>query len=348
MLDLIAACWSFLCQLSPWLLLGLVLSAALHILLPADFVRRRFHGRLGVLQAVAIGVPLPLCSCGVIPAGIGLKNDGADDGSSVGFLISTPQTGVDSILVSVSFFGWPFAIFKMLTALVLGVLGGWLTNSVSNSQSSKAEVNDSPGLPIAQSCCSGNHEHAHEDTNTAWWIRAWRHCLEIFDSIWLWLVIGIFVSALIDVAIPDEWIAKAGGLGTWGAMLLVLLVSVPLYVCATASVPMAAALVAGGFPPAAAMVFLVAGPATNASTIGAIFGRFGIRVLAIYLSVIVLGSLVFGWLFDYLLVATVSETTGVGHAHGSLVETLCSIAVLGLVGFSIWSWRRKQEKGIAA
>ena len=324
------ACWSYLGQLSPWLLIGLVLSAVLHVALPADFVRRRFKGMAGVLQAVAIGVPLPLCSCGVIPTGIGLKNEGAEDGAAVGFLISTPQTGVDSILVSVSFFGWPFAIFKMIAALVLGVVGGWLTNLSSRSQV------DETTLPVASSCCGSTHAHA---TNAnSWWKRAIVHCLEILESIWFWLVVGIVISALIQVVVPAAWIAQAGQLGTWGAMLLVLLISVPLYVCATASVPMAAALVTSGFPPAAALVFLMAGPATNTSTIGAIYARFGKQVLAIYLSVIVFGSLVCGWLFDSVLQTAVVEEAGHAHGHGVGNWTaVCSVVMLGLLAYSAWS-----------
>ena len=127
MMSFITAVWLTLCELAPWLLIGMGLSGLLHVALPAKFVRQRLRGFSGVLKAVAIGVPLPLCSCGVIPAGIGLKKDGASSGAAVGFLISTPQTGVDSILVSASFFGWPFAVFKLVTAAVMGIVGGvWI------------------------------------------------------------------------------------------------------------------------------------------------------------------------------------------------------------------------------
>ena len=118
MLSFLNSIWFTLCELSPWLLLGMFLSGLLHVILPTKFVRQKLRGFSGVLKSVAIGVPLPLCSCGVIPAGIGLKKDGASNGAAVGFLISTPQTGVDSILVSASFFGWPFAVFKLVLSLI--------------------------------------------------------------------------------------------------------------------------------------------------------------------------------------------------------------------------------------
>ena len=139
---MILVCWKILCQLAPWLLLGMMLSGLMSVLLPAGFVKRKFHGLAGVAKAVLLSVPLPLCSCGVVPAGIGLKNQGASNGASVGFLISTPQTGVDSILVSASFFGWPFAIFKMLTSAITGVVGGWLTDQIENESENPLAIDE--------------------------------------------------------------------------------------------------------------------------------------------------------------------------------------------------------------
>ena len=123
------AIWSILLDLAPWLLLGAGVASALHIWLPPGLLQRHLSGYAGVAKAVALGVPMPLCSCGVIPAGLGLKKDGASDGAALGFLISTPQTGVDSILVSASFLGWPFALFKVGAATVTGLVGGWLVES---------------------------------------------------------------------------------------------------------------------------------------------------------------------------------------------------------------------------
>ena len=126
----VEAIWDVMTELSPWLLLGATVAGLLHVILPPDFVRRSLRGRAGTLKAVLLGVPLPLCSCGVIPAGLGLKKDGASNGAAVGFLISTPQTGVDSIFVSASFLGWPFAVFKVASAFVLGLIGGAATDAV--------------------------------------------------------------------------------------------------------------------------------------------------------------------------------------------------------------------------
>ena len=168
-----------MCELSPWLLLGMFLAGLMHVLLPAGFASRNLHGFWGVIKSVAIGVPLPLCSCGVIPAGIGLKKDGASDGSAVAFLISTPQTGVDSVLVSASFFGLPFAIFKVVAAAVMGVLGGWMTDRSSSEDTDTTE--SETGLPIV----AKNTSHDCQPHS-----RSWRemisHSVEMLRSIWVW------------------------------------------------------------------------------------------------------------------------------------------------------------------
>jgi uncharacterized membrane protein YraQ (UPF0718 family) len=127
MMLLILNIWNVWVELAPWLLLGALVSGVIHVFLPTDFVRRHLTGRGSIAKAVALGVPLPLCSCGVIPAGLGLKKDGASDGAAVGFLISTPQTGVDSVLVAAAFLGWPFALFKVVAATITGMTGGLLT-----------------------------------------------------------------------------------------------------------------------------------------------------------------------------------------------------------------------------
>jgi uncharacterized membrane protein YraQ (UPF0718 family)/copper chaperone CopZ len=333
---MLIVCWNVFCQLAPWLLLGMLLSGLLHVLLPVGFVRRKFQGKWGVIKSVLLGVPLPLCSCGVIPAGIGLKNQGASNGAAVGFLISTPQTGIDSILVSASFFGWPFAIFKMVVAGFTGVVGGWLTDHLE-SGIADAEPEQ---LPVH----THDHEHQNDMTDPAW-KRCWDHGVEIVQSIWLWLVLGIVLSAAIKVLIPASVFEAVGSWGLIPSMLIVLLVSTPLYVCATASVPIAAALVVGGLPPAAALVFLMAGPATNITTIGAIYGRFGKITLAVYLSTIILGSMFFAWMFDWLLTAEVVTGDAHDHDHNNWWSIASAIILGALLASFAWSdirrWTRR-------
>ena len=296
MVTMLEAMWKVSLDLGPWLLVGAALSGALHALLPPDFLRQHLRGRGGVVKAVLLGVPLPLCSCGVIPAGLGLRRDGASPGASLGFLIATPQTGVDSMVVSASMLGWPFAVFKVLAAFVTGIAGGLATDRWAGEQGGTPPPAAGQGEMLAPA-----------------WRRGLDHSTMVVQSIWHWLLIGVVVSAALDVFVPASLWARVSGWNPGLSMLAALLVSVPLYVCATASVPIAAGLVTAGLPVGAALVFLMAGPATNVATIGAIRRALGGRAAAIYLATVILGSFAFGFAFDLLVSGGLAALP---HRHG--------------------------------
>ncbi|MCP3979145.1 MAG: hypothetical protein GY716_07410 [bacterium] len=315
--------WVVMLDLSAWMLLGMAIAGLVHVLLPRDFIRRQFTGASGVLKAVVLGVPLPLCSCGVIPTGLGLKKDGAGDGASVGFLISTPQTGVDSVLVTASFLGWPFALFKVAAAAVTGLVGGFMSDALGSSSATESAASDD--------------EHAADATGSTEDARGWSdgaaHAIDILRTIWRWLLFGVAVSAAITVFLPTDLL---GGLGRGGALvaaLSALVIALPLYVCATASVPIAAALVAGGLPTGAALVFLMAGPATNVATIGAIGRAFGRRVLAVYLTTIVVGSIAFSWVFERFFGRGGDTAATHVHESGAWWKTVGAVALTGLIAW---------------
>ncbi|MCA9237957.1 MAG: permease [Planctomycetales bacterium] len=328
LVDYFVAVWDILLELAPWLLLGAAAAGALHVLLPADFVKRHLQGRAGVAKSVFLGVPLPLCSCGVIPVGLGMKQDGASDGAAVGFLIATPQTGVDSVLVTASFLGWPFAVFKVFAALVTGLAGGWLADGRASAPAPAPSLL----LPII--------DRDPPPPRPRGWRAFFDHALMILESIWRWLAIGVLASAAITVLLPDAALSALGSYGGLPAMLAALVVSLPLYVCATASVPMAAALVAAGLPTGAALVFLMAGPATNVATIGAVGKTLGRRALVVYLSTIIVGSIGFGLVFNWLL-AGVGEHA-LGHVHAApwwAVASAVALAAL-MLRFALGDLRR--------
>ena len=319
------AVWQVWLQLSPWLLLGAAAAGLLHVLLPRDFARRQFRGLAGVGKAVALGVPLPLCSCGVIPAGLGLKKDGASDGAAVGFLISTPQTGVDSLLVSASFLGWPFTIFKCVSALLMGLVGGAATEALHT---------DSDGI--------ARLDEASAPQST---VGFFEHMVDVIRPIWKWIVFGVVASAAITVWIPPGVIAGWSNVHPAIAGLAALAIALPLYVCATASVPIAAALIAQGMPTGAALVFLMAGPATNIATIGAVKRAFGGRVLSVYLATVVIGSVGLAYVYDAFI--PFEALGGLTHEHGSPWWAWASALVLaGLFVYFILddtrnAWRRR-------
>lgn len=313
--ELLSAAWQVLLSLAPWLFAGAAIAGLLHGLLPRRFIRSHLRGPAGVAKAVALAVPMPLCSCGVIPAALGLKRDGASDGAAIGFMIATPQTGADALLVSARFLGWPFALFALASTAVTGLVGGWLTEAFGGQE--RAKLAPPPPEPEGDRGPRGMALHA----------------LDILRSIWLWLVVGIAVSAAITVFVPPGTLTGLGAWGPLGAGLLALAVSLPLYVCATASVPIAASLVAAGMPPGAALVFLMAGPATNVSTLGAVYRGFGRRVLAIYLGTLVVASLTLAMLFEGVL-PSAGVAAATVHEHAAAPwEIAAAVGLLALLAF---------------
>ena len=316
MLTFINNLWEITVELAPWLLFGLGIAGLLHIFLPSNFVRKHLgKGGLGsIIKAVAIGVPMPLCSCGVIPAAIGLKKDGASDGPAVGFLISTPQTGVDSIFVSAGFLGWPFAIFKVLSAFVTGLIGGLIVTFFGDK-----ELPVSENKPEGTCCCSSKEKESSDKpenkelvSEPSKFAEMMRFSLKLLGDIYLWLIVGVVLAAIITTALPEGKLSEFGLTTGITGMLLMLAISLPMYICATSSVPLAASLVMAGMPTGSALVLLMAGPATNIATIGAIAKAFGKKVTAIYVITVAVMSVTLGYCFQRVIQTT---NENMGHHH---------------------------------
>ena len=180
----LAEVWSVSATLAPWLLLGALAAALLHRFLPSGFVQRVARGRAGVVRAVLLGIPLPLCSCGVIPTGLGLRRDGASTGASVGFITATPQTGVDSMLVAAAFLGWPFAVFKAISALVIGISGGLLSDRFADKSADQS----------ADKFLGTTHAEPPTARPQPTWAQAIDHGVDIIRSVAGWIVVGILAS----------------------------------------------------------------------------------------------------------------------------------------------------------
>lgn len=288
-------------EMSPYLLLGFFIAGVLRVFVPPG----RMTQWLGkptwksAVYSAFLGVPLPLCSCGVIPTGVSLHANGASKGASVSFLISTPQTGVDSILVTYSLMGWPFAIIRPIVAFVSGVIGGGLTNAMTSKE--KEVVKD-------QSVTSEFKGSKVKEL--------FRYAfVEFLEDIAKWLVIGLVIAAAITTFLPDSLFTEYLS-SPWLSMLVILVASIPMYVCATGSVPIAAALMMKGLSPGAAFVFLMAGPATNAGTITVIAKSLGKKSLYAYLISIIGMSLATGGIIDQFLPAEWFQLGSMGaHDH---------------------------------
>jgi len=321
--------WQVFLDLSPSLLLGLLMAGLLHAYLPKGLVHRSISrpNLRSAWWASLIGVPMPLCSCGVVSAALALCNEGASKGAATSFLISTPQTGVDSVLVSASLLGLPFALFKLAAAFLTGLLGGALVNRFTPPD---------PPPPLAVAVGSTAASGAGRP------LRALRYAVfDLLGAIDLWILGGVVVAALITTLIPPDYFADQAWSRGFLGMLMVLALSLPLYVCTTGSVPIAASLIAAGMPLGSALVFLMAGPATNLATIGAVYRVLGGRVLIIYLGTVTLMSLLLGLCFDFVL-AGAALLHG-GHRHGLTgLSVAAALLVIGLMSFL--SVRRLQQR----
>ena len=304
-------------EMSPYLLLGFFLAGVMHAFVPRALYSRYLSARgfRSVLYAALLGIPLPLCSCGVIPTSMSLRREGASKGATVSFLIATPQTGVDSIVATFSLMGWAFAIIRPVVALITALFGGVLV-----------DLFDKENTPFHSS------EQVPESEQKRGFLARLKEAfhyafVEMMQDIGKWLVIGLLVAGVITILVPDSFFALFAG-NSLMSILFVLLFSIPMYLCATGSIPIAVALMLKGLTPGAALVLLMAGPASNAASILVIGKVLGRRSLLLYLCSIVGGAVVFGLLVDALLPASWFALT-----VGGEVADCCAAS-----GDSLFSW----------
>ncbi|MBQ2187282.1 MAG: permease [Bacteroidales bacterium] len=317
--------WNLINEMSPYLLLGFGFAGLLHAFVPAQVYHRYLSKNdfRSVLWAAMIGVPLPLCSCGVIPTAMSLRKEGASKGATTSFLIATPQTGIDSILATASLLGIPFAIIRPIAALVTALFGGQLVNwATKNETSANSET----------------IRKASEERPKGFWNKI-KEALkygyfEMMQDIGKWLMIGLVVAGLITVFVPDDFFLYFNDKPLL-TMLMVLAVSVPMYVCATGSIPIAAALMLKGLSPGAALVLLMAGPACNMASIMVIGKVLEKKTMWVYLFSIILGAITFGLLIDLVLptewfTSSIQATKDCCAESPAIFNVICSV-ILGIL-----------------
>ncbi|MFC1781997.1 SO_0444 family Cu/Zn efflux transporter [Planctomycetota bacterium] len=339
---IMAACWQVLAEMSPYLLFGFLIAGVLSVCISADWIRRQL-GRKGlgpVIKASLFGIPLPLCSCGVIPVSASIRRSGASKASTTSFLLSTPQTGVDSIAITYALLGPVFAIFRPIAALLTGVLGGCLVQllgdpkSVNDSEVPKLTVN--PESENCQdSCCSKEKKSGNVI------LRIFSYgFLTLPRDIGLSLPLGILIAGVISAAVPKDSLPTYIGSGLL-SILLMMLVGVPIYVCATASVPIAAGLMHMGVSPGAALAFLIAGPVTNAATLTTIWKLLGKRTTFLYLGTVGISAVAGGLMLDWLTPLMESVLPSLSnhiheHSQGDVFHNISAVALLLVMGYAYY------------
>ncbi len=333
--------WMILTESSVWLVLGFLLAGVVHVLVPREWMLKHLGGKgiIPILKASLLGIPLPLCSCSVIPVAAGIRKQGASKGASAAFAISTPQTGEESIPLTWALFGPVFALARPIIAVITGLTAGLLIDLThKQEQSDDGSIEDPSAIGLAitnaddassvvesvesratssccsskapepKSCCSSEPEESasccsSESTSTnrslIWSIaETFRYgfAVMLVDLV-VWLTAGLLMAALIGALVPQGWIEEHVGQGIL-PMLLMLVVGIPLYICATSSTPFAFTLVVAGLSPGAALVLLLSGPATNVATMSWMLKDLGAKALIIYLATIAVIALACGMLFD--------------------------------------------------
>ncbi|GGF81196.1 SO_0444 family Cu/Zn efflux transporter [Alteromonas lipolytica] len=394
---------------APWLLLGLLVAGVMHELVPISLLQKHMgsSGPAAIGKAAVIGAPLPLCSCGVIPAAVGLRRSGASRPATVSFLVATPETGVDSVSVSYALLGPLFAIVRPFCAIISAVYAGMMVRLFAEQDTPSAAASENSSHPASSSCCSTsatapekvssccdskstqvpqqkaeptssccasktqqpdvssqassccgtNSEPAPADKSpslAAKTLAIWQFSTgKLLIDISIWLLIGLALAAAIQTWVPTDFLTR------WGdgllAMLVMAVIGIPMYICATASTPLAVGFLSAGLSPGAVLVFLLAGPATNISTMGMIAKEMGKRTLVLYIISVMSASILLGYglnllvsQFDLQGWITLGQSA---HEHGEVspVYALCAVILGALMLRNGWhALQQKFSKSSAA
>ena len=345
-------------RMSAYILFGFLFAGIIHIFLSTEKIAQHLgKGNFAsVIKASLFGVPLPLCSCGVIPAALSLRKGGASIGAVLAFLVSTPTTGIDSIFATYSLMGWGFTIYRIAASFATGVLAGVLANifiphakttlagfrpSRYAGDSIKEQASGHPTMNSVNASCRVSR------SGPVRIIDALRYAfVELFDDVAKWILIGVIAGGAISFLMPESFLSNFAAGPGWFAYIVMFLIGTPMYVCATGSIPIAASLMLKGLSPGAAFVFLVSGPATNIVSIAVMTKELGKKAIAIYLGSIFAGSLTLGFALDKLW----NSASGAGFkdfamTHGKMlppsIELGASVILLALIFSSIYRTSRE-------
>lgn len=344
--DFLDEFWGILGEMSPYLLFGFAIAGIISIVISTDTVRRHLGGSsfLSVVKASLFGIPLPLCSCGVLPVTVSLQKSGAGKGACVSFLLSTPQTGVDSIAVTYALLGPVFAVLRPVTTFITGIVGGVAVNLLDT------EPHVEKPAAEKKPCCCGEKPPVVVKTKTGLFASLAKAMKYGFitlpkDSAAA-MLIGLIVAAALTAIIPNDFFADRLGTGLLSLVAMVF-IGMPIYVCSSASVPIAAAMIMKGLSPGAALVFLMTGPATNAASYVIVWKQFGAKTAIIYMLTVIVCAIGSGVLVNYLAFEVGMDM--VKHSMFMLplwMRHISAIVLLAVLFYGMYLGRRDKAEGI--
>ena len=326
LVEILKESWNILWLSAPYLFFGFILAGMLHVALPKGYVKKVLgrQGKRSVFLSTLVGAPMPICSCGVIPMATSLRKEGASKGAVSAFLVSTPETGVDSIAITYGLMGGPFAILRPVAAVLTAIIAGLAEHFFGN-----AEEGEQPeDIKAASNGVKAQRPTFKEGLRYSFY--------PVFRMIYKYFFIGLIIGGVITAVIPKELFSGAIGQG-WSSLVIMLIAGMPLYICATSSTPVAASMVAMGLSPGAALVFLLAGPATNTTTMGVILRILGKRSLMIYVASIAVVSLALGALVNTFWANLFVGADFAEHmGHGFIPWWLHAATSAFIILWSIW------------
>ena len=333
---------------APWLIMGFTVAGLMKAFVPSELLAKHLGepGLMATVKAALLGAPLPLCSCGVIPAALGLRRSGASKAATTSFLISTPETGVDSVTVSYAMLGPFMAVIRPIaaisTAITAGVLVGADKDEPALTTSEPVQSCCASKTPEPEpSCCSqlNTETSAPETLATRLKDSMTFTFVDLIKDISLWLLIGLGMAAMVKTYVPTEFLAQWGDGFT--AFVVMAVIGVPMYICALASTPIAAGLLFSGVSPGATLVFMLVGPATNIATMGLVKRELGNRALAAYLSSVIGVGFAFGYLTNYLAaqwnIDFLAQTQTTHAMINTPIATAAAMVLAGLIIFALGS-----------
>ncbi len=320
---------------APFLLVGMLIAGVIHQLVPKKWIESTLGKRNSVVTAAFIGAPLPLCSCSVIPVAMGIRRSGASKASTASFLVSTPETGVDSVGITYALMGPVMMIARPIAAIFSAIVAGSLVAMFGSVDQPEERVT---AEPVKKSCCHKKVEQPIKllDKVKAAFVFGYGKLLRDFM---VWFLIGIFFAAVVTTFVPENFLTQYGQ-GVF-AMLVIVLISVPMYICATASTPLAVGLLLSGITPGAALVFMLTGPATNIATLMVIKNELGKRELVIYLIAIVVSAVSSGLLLDYLFELFQWEMQLAHGDHSDMMGFLYQASAVVLAGLIVFQLQKR-------
>lgn len=348
--DTLSASWQLLVQSAPYMIFGLFVAGLLKIFLSPEYVAKHLgQGRFSsVFKAALLGVPIPLCSCGVLPAASALKKQGANKGATAAFLISTPESGIDSISITYALLDPIMTIARPVSAFLSAMTAGI---GINFTQPPDKHITPAPNSNTLSKACGCSEDCSTITTKqNSTFIdklkRTMRYAvIDIWGELAGWFFIGLLAAGLITVLIPDEAIANYLG-GGLSSMLLMLCLGIPLYICATASTPVAAAFIMKGVSPGTALVFLLVGPATNITSLSVLIGILGKKATSIYLISMASVAVLCGLLIDFIYYSLGVSAAAIVSTHRDLLpHSISLISALFLILLTIrpaMAWIKKQ------